>query len=96
MEETRLNILEKITKKNKGLRESLQLLLDAEMSRITQEGEGIEIAEAMTAALNWMKKAEAALSIAKAAAEGKDMDGQILGQMKADMERMEDAGVQED
>ena len=87
MEDTRVKLLQKFQKKADVLINDLTLLQDAQKYYMQNTGEDVGVCTQLALAISNLGKASYNLLMAIASAEGEE----IVGQMKVDMQRFEDA-----
>lgn len=87
MEVTRVKLLQKYQKKVDTVINDLQLLLDAQAYHMQNTGEDVGVCTQLRSTISSLGKASYELLLAIASAEGEE----IVGQMKMDMRRFEEA-----
>lgn len=84
MEEVRVKLLQKQQKKVDTMINDLQMLLDAQKHIMVNTGEDIGVCTQIDAAIGNLRNASYSLLLAEASAEGQE----IVGQMKADLDKL--------
>ena len=90
MEAPRVKLLQKHQKKVDGLIDDLTLLMDAQSHIMVNTGEDAGVVEQLRLAIRSLGQASYSLLMAMASAEGEE----VVGQMKANLQRFADAAEQ--